>query len=260
MLKRVIVGAAVVAAALAAAGPAAAAGAAGLPAAQMTGGDIPPAIPSLVKTRLKRVERALDRLTDDVNEDDAAHAAKAGKVVRRQLASAWRGAKYYIKNPPPAPAEDAGARIAGGGSGQVIADPVMTAMAVFDEFHNVTGTVMELTDGAGAPVLDALSRTLNLSLDRRDQAIQDVHELAPPVAEDAGVRAEASGDGEAATFDMAMPGLTLFLDDELQQIDALQSDAADLPPGGKRILTKARAQIAATKAQVNALWPPVTED
>jgi hypothetical protein len=257
MLKRVIVGAAVVAAALAAAGPD---GAAGSPAAQMTGGDIPPALPSLVQTRLKRVERALDRLTDDVNEDDAAHAAKAGKVVRRQLASAWRGAKYYIKNPPPAPAEDAGARIAGGGSEQVIADPVMTAMAVFDEFHNVTGTVMELTDGARVPVLDAMSRTLYVSLDRRDQAIQSVHELAPPVAEDAGVRAKASGDGEAAMFDMAMPGLTLFLDDEIQQIDALQSDAADLPPGAKRILTKARAKIAATKAQINALWPPVTED
>ena len=165
MLKRVIVGS-VVAAGLVAAAPAGAAGAAD--GADVRRDDAPPPLPSLVQTRLTRVDNALERLTDDVNEVDAVHAAKAGKVVRRQLAAAWRGARYYITHAPPPPAEDAQraigcatgvrrraisspqvrAKISQDDEGPVIADPVTTAMAVFDEFHNVSSTVIELTDGA----------------------------------------------------------------------------------------------------------------
>ena len=94
--------------------------------------------------------------------------------------------------------------------GPVIADPVTTAMAVFDQFHDVSSTMIELTDGARVPVLDAMSRTLFLSLDRRDKAISDVHTLAPPVPEEdaaaASVGAKAAQDEEAATFDLTMPG------------------------------------------------------
>jgi hypothetical protein len=145
----------------------------------------------------------------------------------------------------------------------VIADPVTTAMAVFDEFHNVSSTTIELTDGARVPVLDAMSKTLFLTLDRRDKAIADVKTLAPPAppeAEDASVHAKASQDEDAVTFDTAMPGLTLFLDDEIQHIDGLISDATDLRPGGSRILTKGRAQIVQTEATINTVWPPATDD
>src|SRR5215207_8819244 len=277
MFKRVIVGSAVLAAGLAAAAPA---GAAAAPTAQMSGGDVPPPLPSLVQTRLTRVENALERLTEDVNDVDAVHAPKAGKVVRRQLAAAWRGARYYVAHPPAPPADDARvhsarggvrvrdlapkvrAKIAGDGV-VVIADPVTTAMAVFDEFHNVSTTVIELTDGARVPVLDAMSKTLYLSLDRRDKAIADVQTLAPPPppeAEDAGVHAKAAQEEGVVTFDTTMPGLTMWLDDEIQHIDGLTSDATDLRPGGSRILTKARAQIARTEATINSIWPPATED
>lgn len=274
MLERMILGSAVLAAALAAAAPA---GAAGPPTAQMSGGDVPPPLPSLVQTRLTRVDQALERLTEDVNEVDGVHAAKSGKVVRRQLAAAWRGARYYVVHAP-APADEARthrprrgvrlrdlspelrAKISQDDAGPVIADPVTTAMAVFDQFHNVSSTVIELTDGARVPVLDAMSRTLFLSLDRRDKAIADVHTLAPPVADDASVHARAAQEEGAVTFDITMPTLPVFLDDELQHIDGLQTDATDLRPGGSRILTKARAQIVATEAQVNAFWPPATED
>jgi len=278
MFKRVIVGSAVLAAGLAAAAPA---GAAAAPTAQMSGGDVPPPLPSLVQTRLTRVDNALERLTEDVNDVDAVHAPKAGKVVRRQLAAAWRGARYYVTHPPAPPADDARvhsarsgvrvrdlapkvrAKIAGDGV-VVIADPVTTAMAVFDEFHNVSTTVIELTDGARVPVLDAMSKTLYLSLDRRDKAIADVQTLAPPPpppeAEDAGVHAKAAQEEGAVTFDTTMPGLTMWLDDEIQHIDGLTSDATDLRPGGSRILTKARAQIARTEATINSIWPPATED
>jgi hypothetical protein len=280
MFKRVIVGS-VVAAGLVAAAPA---GAAGPPTAQMSGGDVPPPLPSLVQTRLTRVDNALETLTEDVNEVDGVHAGKTAKVIRRQLAAAWRGARYYITHPPAAPpADDARAHVVRNGvrvrdlapkvrakitqddEGPVIADPVTTAMAVFDEFHNVSSTVIELTDGARVPVLDAMSKTLFLTLDRRDKAIADVHTLAPTPppedAEDARVHAKAAQDeDDAVTFDTTMPGLTLFLDDEIQHINGLQSDATDLRPGGTRILTKGLAQIQATEATINTFWPPATDD
>jgi hypothetical protein len=280
MFKRLIVGS-VVAAGLVAAAPA---GADAPPTAQMSGGDPVPPLPSLVQTRLTRVENALETLTEDVNDVDGVHAMKTAKVVRRQLAAAWRGAKYYVVHAPPPPAEDARtharrrgvrvrdlapkvrAKLSGDGT-VVIADPVTTAMAVFDEFHNVSSTAIELTDGARAPVLDAISKTMFLTLDRRDTAINDVKALAPPAppeAEDAAaasVGAKAAQDeDDAVTFDTTMPGLILFLDDEIQHVDGLQSDATDLRPGGTRILTQARTQISATEANINATWPPVTED
>jgi hypothetical protein len=277
MFKRMIAGS-VVAAGLVAAAPA---GAAGPPTAHMSGGDVPPPLPSLVQTRLTRVDNALETLTDDVNEVDGVHAMKTAKVVRRQLAAAWRGAKYYIVHAPPPPADDARthsarhsvrlsdlspkvrAKLSGAEGGAAIADPVTTAMGVFDEFHNVSSTVIELTDGARVPVLDAMSKTLFLTLDRRDKAIADVHTLAPPAppeAEDASVHARAAQEEGAATFDTTMPGLTLFLDDEIQHINGLQSDATDLRPGGSRILTKGLAQIQATEATINTFWPPATDD
>src|SRR4051794_41237653 len=86
--------------ALVAASPAAAADRQG-PIAHAAGGDVPPAIPSLVQTRITRTENALGRLTDYVDDGDTAGVTRTGKVIRRQLAAAWRGAVYYIKNPPP---------------------------------------------------------------------------------------------------------------------------------------------------------------
>ena len=282
MLKRVIVGS-VLAAGLVAAAPA---GAATSPTAQASGGDPLPPLPSLVQTRLTRVDNALETLTEDVNDVNGVHAMVTAKVVRRQLAAAWRGAKYYITHPPVVDpeAEDARAHSAHNGvrvrdlapkvrakltqddDAVTIADPVTTAMAVFDEFHNVSSTAIELTDGARVPVLDAISRTMFLTLDRRNVAINDVHTLAPTPPEDAedaaaaSVGAKAAQDDDAATFDVTMPGLIMFLDDEIQHIDGLQSDATDLRPGGTRILTKARAQIQGTEATINTFWPPVTED
>jgi hypothetical protein len=276
MTFRTALAAPVVLAALVAAAPA---GASPPSRAHASGGDVPPPLPSLVNTRLRRVERALDRLTDDVNDNDKVHAPKQSKVVRRQLWAAWRGARYYIVHAPPPPAEDASlharrpgvrvhdlapkarAKIAQDDAGPVIADPVTTGMAVFDEFHNVTATIVELTDGARVPMLDAMSRTLFLSLDRRDRAVNDVHTLAPPPPpEDARVRARISQEDAAPTFDLTMPTLPVFLDDEIQHIDGLLEDAGDLRPGGKRILNKARTQITQTEALVNTFWPPVVDD
>jgi hypothetical protein len=270
MLKRALLLPAVVAAGLVTASPATAADS---PTAKASGGDVPPPLPSLVQTRLNRLDRALERLTDDVNDTDSVHAASSSKVVRRQLAAAWRGARYYITHAPVVPEEDAArrsvkvknlpakmrAKISQDDEGPVIADPVTTAMAVFDSFHDVSSTVIELTDGARVPVLDSMSKTMFLALDRRDKAINDVHTLAPPPPEEDLARA-AQDEDDAATFDVTMPTLPVWLNDEIQHIDGLLSDATDLRPGGRRILTHARSQITQSVATVNAFWPPAVED
>jgi hypothetical protein len=275
-----------IAAGLVAASPAAASQAAADPAAHASGGGggTPAPLPALVRTRVVRTENALERLTESVDDGDAVQAAKTAKVIRRQLSAAWRGTKYYIKNapPPPPPADDARvhvndarvhvkdlaprvrARITGGApAAGTIADPPTTTIGVFQLQDDVISTIVELTDGARVPLLDAMSTTLFYTLDKRDAAVEDVHTLAPPApppADDARFdpRAHASGGAVAGgTFGAVMPQVVGMIDDELAQIDGLQSDATDLRPGAKKILRAAEAQALITQRQVNTYWPPL---
>ncbi len=247
--------AAVVAAALVAAAPAAASPAGDGPTAKAAGGDAPPIIPSLIQTRITRVNNAIDRLTDYVDDNDVAGVDRTGKVIRRQLAAAWRGAVYYIKNPPPPVGDDARVHAhASGDGGIVIADQYTAAGAVYEAQHQVAATIAQLTDGARVPVLNTMSKTLFWTLDARDKAVATTHSLDIPPAE-----GEEGGD-DAASFATVMPGVVIGFDDEIQQIRGLKSDAKDLRPGGTKILNSALAQTLLTELQVNTYWPPVTED
>jgi hypothetical protein len=244
---------AAIAAVLVAAAPASASAkkAAGGPIAHASGDPVV-IIPSIVKTRTTRVDNALGRLTDYVDDGDTAGVDRTGKVIRRQLAAAWRGAVYYVKNPPPPVAEDAQEA----DDGPTVADPVTTAMAVFDSYHSVAATIGQLVDGARVPVLNSMSTTLFWTLNARDRAITAAHTLeGPPPAE-----GEEGGEDAAPTFGASMPLAIPSLDDEEQQISGLQADATDLRPGGKTILTKALTQTQATETAINTLWPPVIDD
>src|SRR3954447_8281838 len=261
-------------AALAAAAPAAAQAA---PVAHAAGGDAPPTIPSVIQTRITRTENALDRLTEYVDDGDVAGVTRTGKTIRRQMAAAWRGAVWYLKNPPPAAGgEDlaraeaqslkahakavgrqrkARAHAAGGAVGAVVADPPTAMMAVFQLQHEAAATMAELTDGARVPVLDAMSRTLFFTLDGRDKAITTAHSLEPPPDPEG-----EGGEDAPATIATVMPQVVPLLDDEMQQIRALQSDATDLRPGGKIILRAALVQTVLTELTINTIWPPVADD
>jgi hypothetical protein len=52
-----------------------------------------------------------------------------------------------------------------------------------------------------------------------------------------------------------MPNTIAQLGDELQTIAGTLTDATDLTPGGRRLLSRAADQRA-TRARVNTLWPP----
>lgn len=247
--KTITLAAIAAAASLAVAAPAGAATGDKGPTAHASGDDAPPIIPSLIQTRITRVDNAIDRLTEYVDDGDTAGVDRTGKVIRRQLAAAWRGATYYIKNPPPPVAEDAD-----DDDGPVIADPVTASFAVFERYHTVAATVGQLIDGARVPILDSMSQTLFWTLDSRDKAIAAVRTLQPPVDP------EEEVDDEAASFATVMPGVIGHVDDEMQQIRGLQADATDLTPGGTRLLTLALGQSALTSVTVNSYWPPVVED
>jgi hypothetical protein len=228
------------------------------PEASASGGDVVAlTYPSIVSVRIKRTETALDRATRQVENGSTAKAVKSLKTVRRQLSSAWRGARYVIRTTPPPPADEA--RVSGDGPiGPTYASPADSAFAVLTVQHDVAAAMVQLVDGSRGTALSALSTTLFLALDRREGAIKEIRAIAPPAAEEARARARASGDGPVvAGFDTVMPNVLGQLDDELQAIDGTRTDAEDLTAGGRRILNKAQPQVQRTRQTVNASWPPV---
>jgi hypothetical protein len=253
------------AAGLAAASPAMAASH-GAPVAHAAGGDPPPTIPSLIQTRLTRTENALERLSEYVDNQDSAGVVKVSKVIRRQTTAAWRGAKYYLRTAPPPVAAAARFRPAssrtlhGGLVGPVVADQFTTAVAVFGLAHDVTAQAIMLTDGAHGNTLAALSRTLFWTLDKRDVMVQDAKSFEPPPVAAAARARSRSLKGTAVaggSFAPLMPTVTSGIDDEIQGIDGLRSDAVDLRPKGKTILRQAESQIVFTEHTINTIWPPL---
>jgi hypothetical protein len=70
------------------------------------------------------------------------------------------------------------------------------------------------------------------------------------------VKAHASGAPVAAGFDTVMPGLTVLLDDEIQQMTAAKADSGT-PAAVKDMLTSAITADQQIEALVNQFWPPV---
>jgi hypothetical protein len=241
------------------------------PSAHAAGGDVvATTYPSIVNTRVGRTNRALRRAVKQIEAGTPAGAAASVatlKTVRRQMAAAWRGAKYVIRTTPPPVADDARVKAHKSQDNLVLgatpASAADTGVRVLLLQHHVAATMIELIDGAHGTGLNALSTTLNFTLDRRDQALRDIVALVPPAppATDARVHAHASGTAPVTTtFDTQMPLYAPFLTDEQQAIDGTKSDATDLTNGGRRLLTDAESQIIRTAGFVNTTWPPIPVD
>ena len=243
------------------------------------GEDDPPVVPSLIQTRIDRAENALERLSQKVDDQDSAGVVRVSKVIRRQTAAAWRGAKYYLRTAPPPATEDAvldakRSLKQDDPAGPVIADPYLSGTVVFGLVHDVISQSVELTDGAHGDTLAGLSKTLFWSLDKRDAMVQDAKAFEPVVVEPDAVSARqlkavaSSGSGlrklmddpVGGSFAALMPVITSGLDDELQHIEGLRSDATDLNARGKSILRQALTQILLTQRSINAIWPPAPVD
>jgi hypothetical protein len=225
----------------------------------------PPVLPSLVRTRIARGTKAIERAGDWVDQEDDTRAVVSLRNVRRNMYAAWRGAVDVVENAPPPPPPGDGktsVRVDAHASATYVS-PEETAVSVLNFQHDVAVAAYGLLDGAKGPLRDAVSTTIFAALNRRDQAAVYIHgrPAPPPPPPDlahasAHVRAHASDDDAPPSFATLMPAVVPDLDDELSQIKALLRGGA-LTPGEKRIMGQARAQVLETKDQINTWWPPL---
>jgi hypothetical protein len=231
------------------------------PAAHASGGDVVTlTYPSIVQTRVDSTRRSLKRAAKQMDSGQVDKAAVTLKLVRRQLTSAWRGAKYVIRTTPPPPADEARAHASGDAPpGPALASPADSGFLVLTLQHDVAAGTVAIIDGADDSALFALGTTLTLALAQRDQSLKDILAMAPPAPpSDLWVNARASGGAPVvATFDTVMPNVLPQLDDEAQTIDGIRTDSPDLTAGGRRLLNSAATRVARTKGVVNKNWPPI---
>jgi hypothetical protein len=288
--RRITLSLALVAGAAAAPVAAQAQAAAPPPSAHMAGSDAPAINPAVVGVPIARTDKALSAAADFIDQANGALAAKPLTAARRYLIRSYSGARYLIALPPPAPpAEDARAqavkfkRLArrvvraahrggdaksawvqahaadDGPAGPAFAD---TPTAVFNV---LTSQYAAATDAAGMypDTTGTLQSKVKLVLDSaiilRNRLVKAIAAAEPPApAEEGRVHAHASQEeGETPTFAPLMPGLTVLLDDEIQQLKATlplvpAAAAADL-----QAAITADGQI---ETLVNSTWPPAPAD
>lgn len=240
----------------------------------------PPILPSIVRTRIARGTKALERAGDFVDQEMPDRAVVSLRNARRNMYAAWLGAVDVVENAPPPPPP--GARLARSNRkirvrsarshkkipvrskariSATYLSPDETAVAVLNFQHDVANASFGLLDGAKGTLRDAVSTSMFAALNRRDLAIVYIHNrpVPPPpagLARLSSVRARASDEVGPPTFADLMPGIVSDLDDELAQSKGLIRGGA-LTPGEKKIMSQARAQVLETKDQVNTWWPPL---
>lgn len=258
-------------------------------AAAQAGGGAPPVDPPIVGVPIVRTQIALGNAADAVDAGNGAQAVGPLRASRRYLIRSYKGAKYLIANAPPPPAAEGSAnprlfrrlarrivrasrtgassgwiraRSSGAeGTGPAFADGPTAVFDVFaSQFSAATAAVGMAPDVSGT-LLARVETTLNTAVVLRNRLVKIIHAAEPPAppVEDGRVHARASGAPVAATFGSVMPGLTVLLDAELQQMKATQEDTS-VPAASRAALSKAIAADTQIEALVNQWWPPVVGD
>src|SRR4051794_4533254 len=141
----------------------------------------PPVLPSIVRKRINRGEKALDRAADYVDREMPDKAVVSLRNARRNMYAAWRNAADVVENAPPPPPAEAGRvhqRVPvrrNAQSSTVFLSPEETAVAVLGFQHDAATSAYDLLDGAKGSLRDAVSTTIFASLNRRDRAIVYIH-------------------------------------------------------------------------------------
>src|SRR4051794_5434588 len=265
----------------------------GAPVAHSAGGDVAAPNPAIVAVPLARADKAINNAADAVDAGNGAQAAGPLRASRRYMIRAYRGAKFLIAQTPPAPPAEEGSAAsaarfvrvarravrashrghtatgswirarAGQFAPPAFADTPPAVFSVFQGQYDVaTAAVGMLPDVQGA-LLTRVKTSLYTAIVLRNRLVKVIAAAAPPAPpEDAratgGPTARAAQDG-VTTFDMVMPGLTVLLDDEMQQMTATQQDTT-VPAASSAVLANALAADQQIEAQVNLVWPPVVGD
>ena len=172
------------------------------------------------------------------------------------MSKAWLGAKYVIEHaPPPVAGDDAFTLVT---PGATLAGPEDTAFAVLTMQDAVAATTVALVDTAHGALVGALSTSIFAAMNARDEAIKYIHAIPvpPPPVDDSIVDARMSGAPVGSSWATVMPNLIPQLDDEIQEINAMQENKA-LSTGARRVLNAAELQATETEKQVNLWWPPL---
>jgi hypothetical protein len=144
----------------------------------------------------------------------------------------------------------------------VLADTPTAVFGVFQGQYDVaTAAVGMLPDVQGA-LLARVKTSLYTAIVLRNRLVKVIAAAFPPAppadARATGPIAKAAQE-DVTTFDMVMPGVTILLDDEMQQMTSTQQDTT-VPAASGAVLASALAADQQIEAQVNLLWPPVVDD
>jgi hypothetical protein len=263
------------------------------PVAHSAGGDAAAPNPAVVAVPLARADKAINNAADAIDAGNGAQAVGPLRASRRYMIRAYRGAKFLIaQTPPPAPAEDGSAasaarfvrlarravrashrgrtatgswiraKAAGGAVGPAFADTPTAVFAVFQGQYDVATTAVGMLPDVQGALLARVKTSLYTAIVLRNRLVKIVHAAAPPApAEDgsAGRPGARAAQDDVVTFDTVMPGLTVLLDDEMQQMKATQQDTT-VPAASSAVLANALAADQQIEAQVNLWWPPVVGD
>lgn len=256
-------------------------------AAAQAGGGAPAIDPPIVGVPIARTQVALGNAADAIDAGTGGQAAGPLRASRRYLIRSYKGAKYLIANAPPPPVGDGSAnprrfiRIARravrasrhggahgwiragasgtGGAGPAFADGPTAVFDVFTSQFNAATTAVGMAPDTKGELLAKVKTTLNTAIVLRNRLVKVIHTAAPPAPAEAGsVHAHAS-QAVAGEFDAVMPGLTVLIDAELQQMQAAAADTS-VPSDAKAILTSAIAADKQIENLVNQYWPPAPAD
>jgi hypothetical protein len=258
------------------------------PIAKAAGGDAPPLNPAVVGVPIQRTDQALSNAADAVDSGNGAAAIGPMRASRRYLIRSYNGAKYLIANMPPPEAEEASvsprkfrrlarrfisasrgggqgswirAQASGDAAGPVFADAATAVFNVFTSQYQAATTAVGILPDVKGNLLNRVKTTLQTAIILRNRLVKIVAAAAPPPpADDARVHARASQEeGEVTPFEVVMPGVSVLLADEIQQMQALSQDVS-IPAASKAAVTNAIAADNQIMARVNTLWPPAAED
>jgi hypothetical protein len=245
--------------------------------------------PPIVGIPITRTDSALGNAADAIDAGNAAQAVAPLTAASKYLTRSYRGARYLINTAPATPPAAAGrvrartyVRLARGAvsasrsgttgnsawirahksggapAGPAFADAPTSVFDVFtSQFNAATASAGMLPDATGA-ALTGVTGTITAAQTLRSRLVRFIHtkEPTPPPAAAGRVRAHKSGGAVVGTsFGAVMPGLTVLLDAEMQQMQLAARDRS-LPTASRATLTRSIAADRRLEGQVNTWWPP----
>ena len=138
------------------------------------------------------------------------------------------------------------------------ADPPTAVFDVFTSQFNAATAAVGMVPDVKGNLLNRVQRALNTAVVLRNRLVKIIHQNEPPAppAEDGSVHAHASGGAVVGSpYAAIMPGLTLLIDVELQQMRATSKDTS-VPSASRDALSKAIAADKFIENRINQWWPP----